>query len=309
MPSWRAGPAARPSASAPSWSSCAASTRQSSRRQWVFRAGGRRRPPDRGAADDRRAGDGVAAAGSRRACDDLLGRGVYYGAGRSEAAQCGGDEVIVVGAGNSAGQAVMNLGNSGARVTMLVRGDSLAKSMSAYLVERIEAHPLASRCACAARSRRSKREDGLLAAVQVRDGDGDGRAPARDGALPLHRRPALHRLGGGDRRPGRPGRLHPHRARLDPRRRASRRVAAGARPAGAGDEHPRPLRRRRRPPRRPAGSAAPSATGRWRLRWHTGFARPCRTRARRAGSSWWVAGGDWPPSSRIDAPRAKRAVQ
>ena len=73
--------------------------------------------------------------------EDLLERGVYYGAGRSEAAQCGGDEVAVVGAGNSAGQAVMHLANAGARVTMLVRGDSLGRSMSAYLVERIAAHP------------------------------------------------------------------------------------------------------------------------------------------------------------------------
>jgi len=71
-----------------------------------------------------------------------LGRGIYYGAGRSEAARCGGDPVVVVGAGNSAGQAVMHLGDEGARVTMLVRGSSLAKSMSAYLVERIRAHPL-----------------------------------------------------------------------------------------------------------------------------------------------------------------------
>jgi thioredoxin reductase (NADPH) len=74
--------------------------------------------------------------------EDLLERGVYYGAGRSEAAQCGSDEVAVVGAGNSAGQAVMHLANAGARVAMLVRGDSLGKSMSHYLVTRIEAHPL-----------------------------------------------------------------------------------------------------------------------------------------------------------------------
>jgi thioredoxin reductase (NADPH) len=74
--------------------------------------------------------------------DDLLGRGVYYGAGRSEATQCGGDDVVVVGAGNSAGQAVMNLADAGARVKMLVRGDRLDKSMSAYLVKRIEGHPL-----------------------------------------------------------------------------------------------------------------------------------------------------------------------
>jgi len=74
--------------------------------------------------------------------DELLGRGVYYGAGRSEAAQCSGDDVVVIGAGNSAGQAVMDLGDAGARVTMVVRGTSLTKSMSAYLVERIERHLL-----------------------------------------------------------------------------------------------------------------------------------------------------------------------
>jgi thioredoxin reductase (NADPH) len=74
--------------------------------------------------------------------DDLIGRGVYYGAGRSEAIQCGGEQVTVVGAGNSAGQAVLNLAGAAARVTMLVRGDSLGKSMSAYLVQRIEQHPL-----------------------------------------------------------------------------------------------------------------------------------------------------------------------
>ena len=73
--------------------------------------------------------------------EDLLGRGVYYGAGRSEAKQCGHDPVVVVGAGNSAGQAVMNLADAEAAVTMLVRGDSLRKSMSEYLVQRIEAHP------------------------------------------------------------------------------------------------------------------------------------------------------------------------
>jgi thioredoxin reductase (NADPH) len=74
--------------------------------------------------------------------EQLLGRGVYYGAGRSEAARCGGDDVAVIGAGNSAGQAVMNLANAGARVTMIVRGSRLRKTMSAYLVERIERHPL-----------------------------------------------------------------------------------------------------------------------------------------------------------------------
>jgi thioredoxin reductase (NADPH) len=76
-----------------------------------------------------------------RGVQELLGRGVYYGAGRSEAVRCGGDDVVVVGAGNSAGQAVMNLADAGARVTMVVRGDRLGKTMSGYLVDRIDAHP------------------------------------------------------------------------------------------------------------------------------------------------------------------------
>jgi thioredoxin reductase (NADPH) len=108
--------------------------------------------------------------------EDLLGRGVYYGAGRSEATQCSGDDVVVVGAGNSAGQAVMNLANSGARVVLLVRGDSLAKSMSAYLVERIEAHPrIKVRLETEVDS--VEERDGMLAAVIVRD-RGSGRLPA-----------------------------------------------------------------------------------------------------------------------------------
>jgi len=74
--------------------------------------------------------------------DELLGHGVYYGAGRSEAAQCAGQSVVVVGAGNSAGQAVLNFANATARVTMLVRGDRLGTTMSAYLIERINRHPL-----------------------------------------------------------------------------------------------------------------------------------------------------------------------
>ncbi|TML27680.1 MAG: NAD(P)/FAD-dependent oxidoreductase [Actinobacteria bacterium] len=73
--------------------------------------------------------------------DELLDRGVYYGAGRSEAATCTGDDVVVVGAGNSAGQAVMSFADAGARVTMVVRGDVLGRTMSGYLVDRIGEHP------------------------------------------------------------------------------------------------------------------------------------------------------------------------
>jgi thioredoxin reductase (NADPH) len=74
--------------------------------------------------------------------EDLIDRGVYYGAGRSEAARCAGAPVVVVGAGNSAGQAVLNLAENGAKVTMAVRGDDLAVSMSSYLVNRIREEPM-----------------------------------------------------------------------------------------------------------------------------------------------------------------------
>jgi thioredoxin reductase (NADPH) len=71
---------------------------------------------------------------------DALGvRGVYYGASASEALQCKGEDVYVVGAANSAGQAVLNLSRHAKRVVMLVRGDSLEHTMSQYLVARIRA--------------------------------------------------------------------------------------------------------------------------------------------------------------------------
>jgi thioredoxin reductase (NADPH) len=98
--------------------------------------------------------------------EDLLDRGVYYGAGRSEARECAGDPVAVVGAGNSAGQAVMSLADAGARVTMLVRGDSLRKSMSAYLVERIERHHLID-VRLGTQVQGVEEEDGHLAAVLI----------------------------------------------------------------------------------------------------------------------------------------------
>src|SRR5258707_1674212 len=67
----------------------------------------------------------------------LLGRGLYYGAGASEAPLCSGEDVFVVGGGNSAGQAVMHLAKYARTVTMLVRDKALAASMSQYLSERI----------------------------------------------------------------------------------------------------------------------------------------------------------------------------
>jgi thioredoxin reductase (NADPH) len=69
------------------------------------------------------------------------GAGVYYGATAMEAQLCGGEEVAVVGAGNSAGQAAVFLAQTARRVYLLVRGEGLADTMSRYLVRRIEEAP------------------------------------------------------------------------------------------------------------------------------------------------------------------------
>jgi thioredoxin reductase (NADPH) len=71
--------------------------------------------------------------------DALTGRGVYYGADAGEASQCQDEEVYVVGAANSAGQAVLNLARYAKRVVMVVRAGGLEASMSSYLVDRIRA--------------------------------------------------------------------------------------------------------------------------------------------------------------------------
>ncbi len=71
--------------------------------------------------------------------DDFAGRGVYYGAAAHEAVNCRNQRVYVVGAANSAGQAALHFAKFADEVVLLVRGDSLRRSMSEYLVARIEA--------------------------------------------------------------------------------------------------------------------------------------------------------------------------
>jgi thioredoxin reductase (NADPH) len=70
---------------------------------------------------------------------ELTGRGVYYGATASDASQCQGDDVFIVGAANSAGQAALNFARLAKRVVLVVRGPSLELTMSRYLIERIVA--------------------------------------------------------------------------------------------------------------------------------------------------------------------------
>ncbi|MCT4351834.1 FAD-dependent oxidoreductase [Streptomyces sp. Je 1-79] len=74
-------------------------------------------------------------------CEELTGRGVYYGSSLTEASSCEGQDVYIVGGANSAGQAAVFLARGAKSVTLLVRGESLAASMSYYLIQQIEEAP------------------------------------------------------------------------------------------------------------------------------------------------------------------------
>jgi thioredoxin reductase (NADPH) len=73
--------------------------------------------------------------------DRFQGAGVYYGGGTSEAISCKGETVYVIGGANSAGQAAMHFSKFAEKVVMLIRGNSLASTMSRYLIEQIEKTP------------------------------------------------------------------------------------------------------------------------------------------------------------------------
>ena len=79
---------------------------------------------------------------------DLTGRGVYYGSALTEASACLGQDVYIVGGANSAGQAAVFLARHAKSVTLLVRGPSLEKSMSYYLIRQIESIPNISLRTC-----------------------------------------------------------------------------------------------------------------------------------------------------------------
>ena len=104
---------------------------------------------------------------------DFTGAGVYYGAALTEARSCEQQHVVVIGAANSAGQAAVHFADYADRVTMLVRGDSLGKSMSGYLIDQIERLPrievLPRTVAIAAEG-----DNGRLKRLRVRGTDGDG---------------------------------------------------------------------------------------------------------------------------------------
>ncbi len=102
---------------------------------------------------------------------DYTGAGIYYGAALTEARACTDQHVVVIGGANSAGQAAVYFSGYAARVSMLVRADSLAKSMSHYLIEQIAALPnIEVRTGTQAVG--AEGEDGRLQALRIRDGEG-----------------------------------------------------------------------------------------------------------------------------------------
>jgi thioredoxin reductase (NADPH) len=72
---------------------------------------------------------------------EFEGNGVYYAATDLEARQCAGSPAVVVGGGNSAGQAAVFVADQGSAVTVVIRGPDLNANMSRYLVDRLESHP------------------------------------------------------------------------------------------------------------------------------------------------------------------------
>ena len=178
--------------------------------------------------------------------DELTGRGVYYGASASEASQCEGDDVYIVGAANSAGQAALNLARYAKRVVLVVRGAS-ARGHRCRSTWSSGSRPRpTSRCgyrsevvAC--------RGDGHLEALTLRRPRHRRRRGGADElAVRLHRRLAAHRLARRRRRsattrasssPARTcvGAARPRRGRCRARRSRSRRACPGcSRPATSG---------------------------------------------------------------------------
>src|SRR5215213_7878519 len=200
------------------------------------------------------------------ALEALNGAGVFYGAAGSEARAMRGEDVYVVGAGNSAGQAAVHLAGYAASVTIVTIDERLGEFMSDYLVRKVQATPNIS----------------VVLHTEVVDGHGRQRLEGltlpdrpRLGHVHPDRGRAAHRLAGRGGR-ARRARLRPDRPRADGRRRpAPGRLAPGAPADAPGDQPARRVRGRRRPlpvdqagrlgrrrgvDRRPAGPRVPERT-------------------------------------------------
>jgi thioredoxin reductase (NADPH) len=121
---------------------------------------------------------------------ELTGAGIYYGAALTEARSCSDQHVAIIGGANSAGQAAVHFGGYASKVTMLVRGPNLERSMSQYLIEQIAGIPnIEVRTGSSAVS--ADEEGGRLRGLQIRGPDGEESFLEVDacfvfiGALPL----------------------------------------------------------------------------------------------------------------------------
>ena len=189
-------------------------------------------------------------------CSNLMaleGRGVWYWASPIEAKMCAGQEVVLVGGGNSAGQAAVYLSGHASKVWMLVRGPGLAASMSKYLIDRIAGTPnleLLTRTEITLPQR--------LAPVRRRNGDLDesqlGRAPEPPDPRPASLRSATCA----------PDRSSAWAAPSARARRWSRRSTPSSAP-GERPRNPRPSIQIRRASA-PFGSSGALPLGVWRVR-------------------------------------------
>jgi thioredoxin reductase (NADPH) len=110
---------------------------------------------------------------------ELTGAGVYYGAALAEARSCADQQVVVIGGANSAGQGAVHFSGFAASVTMLVRGPSLERSMSHYLIEQLAALAnVTVRTETVATA--AEGEDGRLRRLRIRGPDGDESAIGAD---------------------------------------------------------------------------------------------------------------------------------
>ncbi len=107
---------------------------------------------------------------------ELTGAGVYYGAAATEARACSEQQVVVIGGANSAGQAAVYFSGYAARVTVLVRGPSLEKSMSHYLIEQLAARPNVE-VRTGTSTLAAEAEDGRLRRLRVRGLGGEETLP------------------------------------------------------------------------------------------------------------------------------------
>jgi thioredoxin reductase (NADPH) len=102
---------------------------------------------------------------------DFTGAGVYYGAAMTEARSCADQHVAIIGAANSAGQAAVYFSGYAGRVTMLVRGESLERSMSTYLIQQLAALPNVE-VRTGTRAVAAEGEGGRLRRLRLQGGDG-----------------------------------------------------------------------------------------------------------------------------------------